>query len=176
MTVLFALTSFVASTAIGQGVELPKPGPEFDVFQNDVGTWDVEIKTWAGPGEPTLTKGKETNRMLGGFWLLSDFQGNMMGLDFQGHGVHTYDAEKQQYSGIWIDTLSAKKMNLIGKYNPSTKTMTYEGTAPRADGQPAKHVMTTKYREDGTREMSMHMQDGDEMIKIFEMSYTKSKP
>jgi len=175
ITMLVALLFCGTPTLIGQETELPKPGPEFDVFKHDLGTWDVEITTWAGPGKPTVTKGKETNRMLGGFWLLADFQGNLMGLDFKGHGIYSYDSEKKQYTGTWIDSLSPTKMDMVGKYDKAKKTMTYEGMAPSPDGTPAKHVMTTTYGNDGTRVMTMHMQAADKMLKIFEMSYTKAK-
>jgi hypothetical protein len=173
MTMLTTLVFCVASTSIGQEMELPKPGPEFDAFQSDLGTWDVEIKTWGGPGKPTVSKGKETCRMLGGFWMLVDFQGNMMGLDFKGHGSYSYDAEANQYIGTWIDSLSPKKMEMIGKYDKDNQVMTYGGMAPGPDGNLAKHIMTTRYNNDGTRVMTMQIQAGKDMMKIFEMNYTK---
>ena len=172
MTIFAALVACGSTTLVGQ--EMPKPGPEFDVFKTDVGTWDVEIKMWAGPGEPTVTKGKETNRMLGGFWLLTDFQGNMMGLDFKGHGVYSYDQKKKQYVGTWMDSLSPSKMDMTGKYDKDKKTMTYEGMAPGMDGKPALHVLKTTYKGDGTRVMTMHIKTGETMMKIFEMNYKKS--
>lgn len=175
MTMLVALAFCGTTTLLGQEMQLPKPGPEFDVFKPEIGTWDVEIKTWAGPGEPTVSKGKETNRMLGGFWMLADFQGNMMGLDFKGHGLYSYDAEKKRYVGTWVDSLSPTKMEMIGKYDKDNKTMTYEGMAPGADGKPAKHILETKHKNDGTRVMTMHVQAGESKMKVFEMSYTKAK-
>jgi hypothetical protein len=170
--IVFALA--ICSTATAQDSPFPKPGPEFGFLKADVGNWDVEIKTFAGPGEPTVTQGKETNRMLGGFWLLADFQGNMMGLDFKGHGMYSYDTEKKQYVGTWVDSLSATKMDMIGKRDAANNTLTYEGVGPGSDGKPAKHVMTTKYTDDGNRVMTMRVKAGDHMMKIFEMSYTKA--
>ena len=163
----------LAAPQDGQEMELPKPGPEFDIFKSDVGTWDAEIIMSAGPGEPEITKGSETNRMLGGFWLLTDFKGKMMGLDFEGHGIYSYDAEKKQYTGIWMDSLSAQKMDMTGKYDKSTKTLTMEGMAPGPDGKPAKHVLSTKTHADGSRVMTMHIGEGESAFKMFEMKYTK---
>lgn len=174
-TVFVALMFCGATSSIGQETELPKPGPELDIFKKDVGSWDVEIRVWQGPGEPTVTKGKETDRMLGGFWLLTDFQGNMMGLDFKGHGVYSYDASKKQYVGTWIDSLSPNKMDMVGKYDKDKNTMTYEGMAPGPDGSPTKHVLKTTYHKDGTHDMTMHVKVGDQSIKVFEMKYTRSK-
>ena len=174
-TAVLVLLSCVHASSFGQDTELPMPGPELDVLKADVGTWDVEIKAWAGPGEPTVTKGKETNRMLGGFWLLTDFEGNMFGLDFQGHGMYSYDAEKKHYVGSWVDSLSPSKMDMIGKHDKVNKTLTFEGMASGADGTPTKHVLKTTYKDDGTRTMTMHMQAGDDMLKLFEMTYSKPK-
>ena len=170
---IVSMTMMIVGLSVSSTIaqELPKPGPEYDVFKKDVGTWDVEIKTSQGPA----TKGKEINRMLGGFWMLTDFQGKMMGLDFKGHGVYGYDSEKKQYVGTWIDSLSAKKMAMVGKYDEASHTMTFEGSAPGPDGTPAKHVIATKYKDDGTRMMTMHVQVGDKMMKMFEMRYSKAK-
>lgn len=175
MTVLFAWVFCGTTTLTGQETPLPQPGPELDVFKSEVGTWDVKIKTWTGPGEPTVTEGTETNRMLGGFWMLTDFQGSMMGMDFKGHGMYGYDAEKRQYIGTWVDSLSPNKMEMIGRYDKDNDTMTYEGLAPGVDGKPAKHVLSTEYKDDGTRVMTMRMQAGEDMMKVFELTYAKAK-
>ncbi|QDT04002.1 hypothetical protein K227x_23880 [Rubripirellula lacrimiformis] len=174
MTVLLAIAFCITSSSSGQAPQLPQPGPEFDVFKADIGSWDVQIKTWEGGGEPTISTGRETNRMLGGFWMLSNFQANLMGLNFQGHGMYSYDADAKKYVGTWIDSMGATKMDLIGTYDSESKTITYEGTAPGPDGNPSKHVLATKYRDDGTHTVTMHMQAGDAMFKVFEMEYTKA--
>lgn len=182
MKSLFSATSIgvlvfcIQASLLGQEMELPTPGPELDVLKADVGTWDVEIKAWAGPGEPTVTKGKETSRMLGGFWLLTDFEGNMFGMEFKGHGMYSYDAEKKLYVGSWVDSLSPTKMDMVGKHDKANKTMTFEGMAPGMDGAPVKHVLTTTYKDDGTRTLTMHTLAGDDKTKVFEMNYSKAKP
>ncbi len=165
---------FGSSSVLGQEYEIPQPGPELDLFKADVGTWDVEIKSWDGPGEPTVSKGREVDRMLGGFWLLVEFKGNMMGMDFEGHGAYSYDAEKKQYVGSWIDSMGPTKMDMVGQYDKKTKTMTYHGEALGPEGTPTKHVLTTKYKDDGTHVMTMEVQVAGEMMKIFEMTYTRA--
>ena len=174
LTALLAISICVPNRATAQG-PMPQPGPEHEILKKDVGTWDVEIKTWAGPGEPTVTKGKETNRMMGGFWLIANFEGNMMGVDFQGHGVYGYDAEKKTYVGQWFDSFGSPAMAMTGEWDKETRTMTYEGMAKGMDGKPAKHILASTYNDDGTRVLTMHIQSGQEMQKFFEMKYTKSE-
>ncbi|GAB5406885.1 MAG: DUF1579 domain-containing protein [Aureliella sp.] len=172
-SLLFAISVCAASQSVGQEMALPKPGPEMDVLKSDVGTWDVVIKAWDGPGEPTVSKGTETNRMLGGFWLVVEFEGNMFGLDFEGRGSYSYDSEKKAYVGTWIDSLSPYKMELVGKYDKERKTLTYSGVAPGPDGEPAQQVMTTKYNDDGSHVMTLQTKVGQQLVKVFEMHYTK---
>ncbi len=172
LAAVFAISFCVTGNLLAQ---LPEPGPEFEILKSEVGTWDVEIKAWTGPGDPDVTKGVERNRMLGGFWLISDFKGTMMGLDFQGHGTYSYDEKKKTYIGRWMDSLSPQAMDMTGKYDKEAKTMTYTGMAPGMDGTPTKNVLKTKYNDDGSKVMTMHMQAGDEMTKVFEMKFTKAK-
>ena len=172
------LTLCVSATSLAQDAampEMPKPGPEQEHFKQEVGTWDVEIKSWMGPGEPTVTKGKETNRMLGEFWLISDFEGNMFGSKFSGHGVYGYDSQKKQYIGQWYDSFGSAPMSMTGKRDEQAKTMTYEGMAKGMDGKPAKHILQTQYHDDGTRTMTMQVKSGDAdaMQKVFEMKFSK---
>ena len=63
---------------------------------------------------------------------------------------------------------------MVGEYDKANKTMTYEGMAPGPDGKEAKHVLKTTCSAGGDRVMTMHVQAGEAMIKIFEMRYAKA--
>jgi len=149
------------------------PEPEHAIFKSDVGVWDAEIKAWQGPGEPTITKGLEENRMLGEYWRVSNFEGKLFGFDFKGHGVYGYDAKKKVYTGLWIDSLGATRMEMTGKYDKEAKKMTYTGMALGPDGKEAKHTLTTTQNADGTRLMTMHVGEGENAFKMMEIKTTK---
>lgn len=171
------LTGLCTCPALAQ---LPTPGPEYDILKKDVGVWDCEIKAWSSPGaKPTITQGRETNRMLGGHWLITDFQGNMMGMDFQGHGTYGYDAKKKKYVGTWVDSLGPYMMQTEGTYDKESETLTVQGDSPGPDGVTLfTYTMETKYQS-GKRVMTMHMRPQGapeaENMKLFQMSYTKRK-
>lgn len=154
--------------------QVPTAGPEHEILKNDVGEWDVEITNYAS-GSPEVTSGTESNRMLGDFWLISNFEGQMMGLKFKGHGSTGYDATVKKYVGTWVDSLSPGMMHMKGEYDKETKTMTLVGMAPGMDGNPAKHRLTTVYK-DGTRVMTMYITSkGGKETKFMQMAYTKKK-
>ncbi|MFK7766498.1 MAG: DUF1579 domain-containing protein [Mariniblastus sp.] len=154
--------------------QVPTASPEYDVLKKDLGEWDIEITNFAS-GAPEVTKGSETTTMLGEFWLISNFKGTMMGLDFQGHGNTGYDAESKKYVGTWIDSLSPGMMQMKGDYDKESESMTLVGMAPGMDGNPAKHRLTTSYKN-GKRVMTMYItpKDGEE-AKFMTMVYTKKE-
>jgi len=175
------LTLFVAASfSLDAVAQMPAPGPEMDILKKDVGEWDVEIKVWAEPGaEPSVSKGSESTRMFGQYWTVTNFEGNMMGLDFKGHGTYRYHPQKKKYVGVWMDSLGPYMMLTEGDYDKDTKTLTMAGDNPGPDGVSVfTYTMTTAYK-DGNRIMTMYMQPKgsaeDQKIKFFEMAYTKKK-
>src|SRR5258708_12910506 len=102
---------------------LPKPGPEHEVLKNDAGVWDATVEM-LGPGPPNVSKGVETNTMLGGLWLVTDFKSEMMSQPFQGHGVAGYDPARKKYVGTWVDSMSTGLQISETTYHASNKPIT----------------------------------------------------
>ena len=178
LIVAFVVAASFSHEVIGQE-EMPPPGPEMKILKKEVGNWTCEIKSWSQPGaEPEVTKGSEKSFMFkGGYWVISNFSGNMMGNDFKGHGTYGYDPQKKKYVGTWIDSLGPYMMTTEGDYDEETETLTMKGDGPGPDGKTMfTYEMSTCYK-DGGRVMTMHMQpkgSGDEQkFKLFEMTYTK---
>lgn len=79
-----------------------QPTPEHQRLEKDAGVWDA-VATFFGPNGEENSKGVETNRMLGGFWLVSEFKGEFFGAPFEGRSQLGYDPIKKKYVGTWID-------------------------------------------------------------------------
>jgi len=169
-----------AGTCSNAKAQMPPPGPEMDVLKNDVGEWDVEIKVWSEPGaEPDVSKGTESTRMFGGYWTITNFEGNMMGFDFKGHGSYGYDTAKKKYVGTWIDSLGPFMMQTEGDYDKETETLTMVGDSPGPDGKTLFTYTILNCYKDSKRVMTMHMQPKgsgeDQKMKLFEMTYKKKE-
>lgn len=151
-------------------------GSPMDIYTKDVGTWETKILMWTGEAEPTESMGTETNKMVGDFWLVSDFSAQMMGAPFTGHGVFGYDEKNSRYTGVWVDDMNPNPTNLIGHYDAATKTMTFDGEVLDPSGNVMKSKLTTTYHDDGTHVMTMFAPnpDGsDGMLKVMEVHYKK---
>ena len=128
-TLGLAIVFATSATAMAQ---FPEPSKEHGVLKMEDGNWDAEITMFQGPAgpydPPQKSKGSESNKMLGGFWLVSEFKGSFEGMKFTGYGQFGYDAKKKKYVGSWIDSFSPNATHMIGTYDASKKTMTYETT------------------------------------------------
>jgi hypothetical protein len=146
------------------------------------GVWDADVTiTMPGPDgkvTPANSKGVETNRMLGGKWLISDFKGDFLGSPFEGHGQNGYDVKKGQYIATWVDSMSTRIDTLQGSYDEKTKTLTFHAESENpADGKPLKMRLETQFNDDGTRTVREFVQtDGQkDFAKFMEIKYTKRK-
>lgn len=60
---------------------MPPPVKEHAWLQQLVGEWESETEVFMEPGKPPMKgKGSEAARMLGGFWLVGEGKGEMMGM------------------------------------------------------------------------------------------------
>jgi len=152
---------FVSSSALAQPPEgmppMPKPGPEHAVLQADAGVWDATVEVFMAPGQPpSVSKGVETNTMVGGMFLVSDFKSEMMGAPFMGHGTSTWDSGKKKYVSTWIDTMSTGHSLAEATYDPATRTMTGFMEGPDMTGTMMRMRAVTQNKPDGTRVFSLY--------------------
>ncbi len=141
----------------------PQPGPEHAVLKNDEGTWDATVEMMMGPpgAPPSVSKGVETNTLVGGMWLVTDFKSEMMGQPFQGHGVAGYDPAKKKYVSNWVDSMSTGFSLGESSYDPATKTMTGWMEGPDMAGKMTKMRSLQEYKDPNTRIFTMYMTGPD---------------
>ncbi|WP_152052751.1 DUF1579 domain-containing protein [Tautonia marina] len=160
---------------------LPQPTAEHRHLIGEVGTWDATITSFMnGPGQPpTVSKGVETNRMMGDFWLLSEFEGDFGGMPFRGHSQIGFDPKAGHYVMSWVDTMNPKLSTQTGTYDPDSKTYTFEGKAfdPMLDkevDQKTVSVLTDADHKVFTLFMKAP-EYGDDWVEFMKIEYTRRK-
>jgi Protein of unknown function (DUF1579) len=123
--------------------EPPKPGPEHDKLKYQVGTWDGVA----------VSNGKESKALMtakmgiGNMWLIEDFQGEIEGMKFEGHGMTTYDPQKKKYINIWVDSMSTEPMITEGTFQKGN-SLVMKGKMPMPDGKAVDSTVTTMRKDD----------------------------
>lgn len=167
----------ISTTAMAQ---FPTATKEHKVLKLEEGEWNAAVTMYAGPAglydQPHKSKAKESSRMIGSFWIVSDFSGEFEGIKLTGRAQFGYDAKKKKYVGTWIDSFSPNPTKMVGTYDADKRTMTYETSTVGMDGSPSKGKNVVVYG-DGKKVMTMYAAapGTDEMIKVMEIVYTQAK-
>lgn len=151
------------------------PGPIHEKLTQMAGSYDVEVKSWHAPGEPTIEKGTATRSMaLGGRVMVEDFSSTMMGQPFTGHGMHGYDNITEKHWSTWNDSMSTGLMVSEGTCD-AQNACTFTGSwVEPVKKQKVTSRMTTRWTSPTTEVFEMHAPgpDGKE-FKMMEITYTR---
>ena len=82
------------------------------------GVFDVEMKFKMDPSDEdwTVTNGLATIKMvLDGAAQQMDWQGEMMGMKFNGLGLVTYDRETKMWQSVWMDNMAGRMSTSEGE-------------------------------------------------------------
>jgi hypothetical protein len=131
-----------------QAMEMPQPSAEHEVLKHEAGTWKADATFFMPDGSEMKAVGKETNRMIGGFWIVSDFAMDMGGAPFHGHGTFGYDSKNKKYTGSWVDSMSPHVLHMTGTWDAATRTFTHLGDGLDMMGNPEKSKSTVVFSED----------------------------
>ena len=170
-----------AKKMMDQMMKYGTPGKGHEFLKRYVGDWDVDITSWAMPGDPPqMSKGTMKNSlMFDGRYVMGEFMGAMGGMNFSGREIIGYDLYKKMYTTFWIDSMSTSFLVTSGTLDTSGNVLTETGTSPdpMTDGKTLqKYKNVTTFMADGKYkfEMFMVMPDGKES-KGMEMVCTRRK-
>jgi hypothetical protein len=161
---------FAAGLSFGQ--ELPKPGPEHEKLKQLEGDWKA-VMEMAGQ----KSEGKVTYKSIcGGMWVSSDFQGDIAGMKFQGHGLDGYDTNKKKFVSVWVDSMGTAPLLMEGDVDPTSKLLVLTGEGPGPDGKPqkVKSTVTTGDKDHFTFKMYLVQPDGSDQ-QMMTIDYTRQK-
>ncbi|MBI5709785.1 MAG: DUF1579 domain-containing protein [Candidatus Eisenbacteria bacterium] len=155
-------------------MKLATPGPAHATLKAMEGKWKAVVKSWNGPGEPSVSEGTAENRMiLGGRYLEERFQSTMMQMPFEGYGLTGYDNASHRYQSLWVDNMSTSMMTSAGAMDDAGKTLTMTATAPGPDGKPMDMRMVNKIVDENTHVFSMYGIMGGQEQLMMEITYTR---
>lgn len=172
------MVGLLASVSVrAQEIPAPQVTRYHKMLQRDVGVWDAEMKVFQGPGrEPLVCKGEERNRALGDLWIISDFQGEMAGTRFAGHGQFGYDPLQKKFVGTWIDSMSPHLSTMEGTCDDAGQEMTMlMTTVDPSTGTKMKAKSITRYVGEDKRVFTMYMQlpGSDDWTRSMEITYQR---
>jgi hypothetical protein len=165
--VIGGVVAILAGTSVGRAQEppeMPKPVKEHKWLEQLAGEWESHVEAFMEPGKPPMkSKGTESARKIGGFWILAETKGEFMGAPYNGLLTLGYDADRKVYVGTWVDSMSGYLWKYDGKVDKSGKVLTLEteGPCPHAPGTLSKFKETLEIKSKTHKVFSSAIQGED---------------
>ncbi len=143
-----AIALFTSSVARAQTPEMPKPQKEHEFLHKFVGDWNSEMKMVPGPDQPAIEcQGTQTARMLGGFWVISEGKGEMMGEPMDTVMQLGYDSKLKKYVGTWSDSCTDFMWKYVGTLEGEKLTLETEGPNMTDPTKMAKYRDVVEFKD-----------------------------
>src|SRR5882757_11212726 len=152
------------------------PGPIHQMVAKSDGNWKADVTMWMAPGaEPTKNTAECTNKMiLGGRYQETKYTGTMMGMPFEGMGLMAYDNAKKVFISSWVDNMGTGMMNLEGKWDDNSKSITFLGkSVDPTTGKEMDIRQVLKIIDDNAQQLDMYMQMNGQEFKTMEIKLTR---
>jgi len=159
-------------------MEYSTPGAMQQKLAEANGNWNEETTMWMQPGQPPMkSKGTCKNEMiLGGRYQQSTFNGDFMGMPFQGISITGYDNARKVFVSSWIDNMGTGIMNCEGVMLPDGKSIEFRGkcTDPTTGKMMEMREVFT-FTDKDHQKMEMYMTQGVTEMKTMEVMFTRAK-
>jgi hypothetical protein len=151
------------------------PGEQHARLKAMEGDYDLAIKSWEGPGEPTVEKGTASRKMMLGDRVLAEHVDSQMhGQPFTGHGMSGYDNVSGKHWSTWNDSMGTGVMVSEGTCD-AAGACTFQGSWNDAVTKGKVNArMTTRWTSPDVEVFEMYAPgpDGKE-AKMMEITYTR---
>ena len=169
------------ATAQKAWMDYATPGAMHKMMADWCGEWKGESSMWMSPDSAAITgsSSMSTKMIFDGRYQEGTYEGNMMGMPFQGKMTMGYDNAKKEFVSSWIDNMGTGILFTSGTWDDASKTLTLQGeqSDPTRPGKTCHFRETLKIVDNNTQIMSMYgpdMKTGKE-YKSMEIKLTRKK-
>jgi hypothetical protein len=155
------------------------PGDMHKWMNSMEGTWEAEMVSWMKPDAPPSPASKvkaKFKTILNGLYQESHYEGDMMGMKFEGKGLMAYDNARKKFLTSWIDNMGSGMLHMEGDWDESSKTLSFKGkSTDPVTGELCDFREVVRVTDDKHHVMEMYGQEhpGGKEFKMLEIRMTK---
>lgn len=175
LSVVCALTLMSAARA-QEMPEMPKPQKEHEFLHKFVGDWESHGKGTTPDSQTMECKGTAKSRMLGGFWLISEGKGEVMGQPMENVMTVGYNSEKGKYVGTWVDSCFNHMWKYEGTVEGDKLILNAEGPDMMNPGRMAQYQDIFEFKSPDHYTMTSRAQGEDgKWVTFMTVEVTRKK-
>ncbi len=164
----------VVKSSLAQDSNLLMLLPEHELLQRFEGEWQFEKLSAAA--EPTkLGSGEVHAEMLGGYFVVCKWSGELYGGDYAAVQTLGYDLDQKAYRGLWIDNSMNYQWQLEGALDPETKEFVLEASGPGPDGGTGKFRERYQFPSADSIVIVAEMMQGDDWVAFMTTRLTRKE-
>jgi hypothetical protein len=163
-SVALGLLISAGTTLAQEPPAMPAPSSEHVWLEKFVGEWVTKSEAKMGPDQPAMQcSGTLSSRMLGGFWVLNEMKGDMVGEPMTGVQTIGYDEARKMYVGTWVDSMTAYMWQYEGNVDATGKVLTLDADGPNfmSDGKLTKFQDIYEFKSNDEIVMTSRMMGND---------------
>jgi hypothetical protein len=150
------LTILQLTVVSAQEPRFDLPRPEHQLLERLAGEWRFERQSvpMDGSDPHTLGAGLIRAEMVGDFFVVSRWSGELYGASYEAYQSLGYDIEQEQYSGHWLDSFMSYCWELIGSVDEESQELTLTTSGPAPTGGTA--TFRERYRFDSADSLTIY--------------------
>lgn len=158
-----------------QDMKLYTPQPEHEILKRFEGEWRFEKLVAAADGSKidTLGMGEVSAAMVGGFFVVSKWSGNVYGGPYGAVQTIGYDVAKKSYTGNWIDNTMGYQWPLSGSLEAESGELVIGSGGPGPTGAICQFRERYQFRSIDAITITAEMMQADKWVQFMTTELTR---
>jgi hypothetical protein len=150
--------------------------PQHKQLQKMAGTWDATMTLMGPDGSPMECAGVMVTRKHTDYFTVDEFQADLGGVKFVGHGTNGWCPVRKKHFTTWCDSMSPTPLIAWGDYDEAKKELALAGECMGMSGKLEPCRVVTKFVDDDHASFAMYGKgpDGEEM-RFVQIEYVRRK-
>jgi hypothetical protein len=151
--------------------------PEHELLKRFVGEWEFSKMSAPSDGSNSqkLGSGVIKDELLGSFFLVCRWSGNVYETDFGAVQTLGYDVDKKEYSGFWVDSIMNYQWQFNGLLEAKSSELVITASGPSPTGGTAKFRERYQFKSADSITVIAEMLQGDKWVTFITTQLTRKE-
>jgi hypothetical protein len=151
--------------------------PEATLLRRFAGEWHFDKQSAPDDGSKPehLGTGMISAELLGRFFVVCRWSGNLYGTDYRAFQSLGYNIEQKEYTGCWIDSTTSYRWELSGTVDEKSQELMITASGPGPTGGTTSFRERYQFTSADSIPIIAEMQQGEEWVTFMTTCLTRKR-